>query len=211
MSDMGSTSNMLRIKIFLSVALFFCACSSVTASVSYDDRAIVINGHRRILISGSIHYPRSTPEPKWGHLKDLHKAIKLCEPALVSAYPKVTQPGNNLEVHEFRSKSACAAFLANYNTRSPAKVTFQNMQYDVPPWSISILPDCKNAVFNTARISSQTSQMKMTPVGSGAFSWQSYNEETVSADDSDTMTMQGLRDQIYITRDASDYLWYLTE
>lgn len=37
-------------------------------------------------------------EPKWGHLKDLHKAIKLCEPALVSTYPTVSWPGNNLEV-----------------------------------------------------------------------------------------------------------------
>lgn len=36
--------------------------SSVTASVSYDHKAITINGQRRILISGSIHYPRSTPE-----------------------------------------------------------------------------------------------------------------------------------------------------
>ncbi|KAG6513400.1 hypothetical protein ZIOFF_023724 [Zingiber officinale] len=30
--------------------------------VTYDRKAIVINGQRRILISGSIHYPRSTPE-----------------------------------------------------------------------------------------------------------------------------------------------------
>lgn len=35
---------------------------SVQASVSYDSKAIIINGQRRILISGSIHYPRSTPE-----------------------------------------------------------------------------------------------------------------------------------------------------
>ena len=32
------------------------------ASVTYDHRSIIINGQRRILISGSIHYPRSTPE-----------------------------------------------------------------------------------------------------------------------------------------------------
>jgi len=37
-------------------------------------------------------------EPKWGHLRDLHKAIKLCEPALVSVDPTVTWPGKNLEV-----------------------------------------------------------------------------------------------------------------
>ncbi|KAI8553532.1 hypothetical protein RHMOL_Rhmol05G0023700 [Rhododendron molle] len=150
-------------------------------------------------------------EPKWGHLRDLHKAIKLSEPALVSAYPTVTWPGKNLEVHVFQSKSACAAFLANYDTNSAAKITFQNAQYDLPPWSVSILPDCKNAVFNTARVSSQISQMKMTPVSSGAFSWQSYSDEAVSADDSDTYAANGLLEQINVTRDASDYLWYLTD
>ncbi|XP_058206620.1 beta-galactosidase [Rhododendron vialii] len=149
-------------------------------------------------------------EPKWGHLRDLHKAIKLCEPALVSTYPTVSWPGNNLEVHVFKSKSACAAFLANYDTESSATVTFQNKQYDLPPWSVSILPDCKTEVFNTARINSQSSKMIMEPLRTGAFDWQSYSEETVSADDSDTLTTDGLWEQINVTRDASDYLWYLT-
>ncbi|CAK9144124.1 unnamed protein product [Ilex paraguariensis] len=154
----------------------------------------------------------SLREPKWGHLRDLHKAIKLCEPALVAAYPTVTWLGKNLEAHVFKSKSgACAAFLSNYDPQSSAKVTFQNMQYDLPPWSISILPDCKNVVFNTAKISSQSSLMQMTPLSSGAFSWQSYNEQTPSSDESDTLVMDGLWEQLNVTRDTSDYLWYLTE
>lgn len=37
-------------------------------------------------------------EPKWGHLRDLHRAIKLAESALVSTYPTVTSLGSNLEV-----------------------------------------------------------------------------------------------------------------
>jgi len=37
-------------------------------------------------------------EPKWGHLRALHKAIKQSEPALVSTDPKVTSLGYNLEV-----------------------------------------------------------------------------------------------------------------
>lgn len=136
----------------------------------------------------------------------------------------------------FKSKSgACAAFLANNNQHSFAKVAFGNMHYNLPPWSISILPDCKNTVYNTARVSTRTliflpqqhcealliltefhvkvgaqsSRMKMTPVGRG-FSWQSYNEETSSYDDS-TFTATGLLEQINTTRDASDYLWYMTE
>lgn len=34
----------------------------LSATVTYDHRALVIDGKRRILQSGSIHYPRSTPE-----------------------------------------------------------------------------------------------------------------------------------------------------
>ena len=37
-------------------------------------------------------------QPKWGHLKDLHRAIKLSEPALVSGDPTVTPLGNYQEV-----------------------------------------------------------------------------------------------------------------
>ncbi|KAH0744710.1 hypothetical protein KY290_032703, partial [Solanum tuberosum] len=150
-------------------------------------------------------------EPKYGHLRDLHKAIKLSEPALVSSYAKVTWLGKNQEAHVYSSKSGvCAAFLSNYDPTFSVKVTFQNMQYDLPPWSISILPDCRTAVYNTARISSQSSQMKMTPIG-GGLSWESYTEETPSADDSDTLSTSGLWEQINVTRDSSDYLWYITD
>jgi hypothetical protein len=39
-------------------------------------------------------------EPKWSHLRNLHKAIKQCEPALLSVDPTVTNLGSkNLEVN----------------------------------------------------------------------------------------------------------------
>ena len=46
----------------LAAAAIITVPSPANAAVSYDHRAVVINGQRRILISGSIHYPRSTPE-----------------------------------------------------------------------------------------------------------------------------------------------------
>ncbi|GMJ07349.1 beta galactosidase 1, beta-galactosidase 1 [Hibiscus trionum] len=150
-------------------------------------------------------------EPKWGHLRDLHRAIKLCEPALVSVDPTVTSLGSNQEAHVFSSKSgACAAFLANYDTKYSVNVTFGSAQYELPRWSISILPDCKTAVFNTARLGAQSSEKQMVPV-TAAFSWQSYNEERPSADDQNVTVHDGLWEQIFITRDASDYLWYMTD
>ena len=35
---------------------------------------------------------------KWGHLKDLHKALMLVETALVATDPTITSPAPNIEV-----------------------------------------------------------------------------------------------------------------
>ncbi|RRT73132.1 hypothetical protein GW17_00046169 [Ensete ventricosum] len=48
--------------LILAVATAVVMPPLASASVSYDHKAIVIEGRRRILISGSIHYPRSVPE-----------------------------------------------------------------------------------------------------------------------------------------------------
>jgi len=37
-------------------------------------------------------------QPKWGHLRDVHKAIKLCEPALIATDPSYISLGQNAEV-----------------------------------------------------------------------------------------------------------------
>ncbi|XP_048133870.1 beta-galactosidase-like [Rhodamnia argentea] len=148
-------------------------------------------------------------EPKWSHLRDLHKAIKQSEWALVSADPQVQWLGSNQEAHVFKAGSGCAAFLANYDTKYSVRVKFRNGQYDLPAWSISILPDCKTAVYNTARVGVPISQIKMVPIG--GFSWQSYIEEPVSAFGDGTFTKDGLLEQISLTWDTTDYLWYTTD
>ncbi|XP_027074931.1 beta-galactosidase 3 [Coffea arabica] len=150
-------------------------------------------------------------QPKYGHLKELHRAIKLSERALVSADPTVTSLGNLQQAHVFSSEAGdCAAFLANYDTNSAARVMFNNMHYSLPPWSISILPDCRNVVFNTAKVGVQTSHMEMQPSNSEMFSWETFNEDLTSSDDSLTFTAPGLLEQINVTRDTTDYLWYIT-
>ncbi|KAG2407523.1 Beta-galactosidase protein [Vigna angularis] len=117
---------------------------------------------------------------------------------------------NYYMVHVFKTSGTCAAFLGNYDTKSSATVTFGNGKYDLPPWSISILPDCKTEVFNTARVGAQSSLLKMTAVNT-AFDWQSYNEEPASSNEDDPLTAYALWEQINITRDSTDYLWYMTD
>lgn len=149
-------------------------------------------------------------EPKYGHLKELHRAVKLCEPALVSVDPAVTTLGSMQEAHVFRSPSSCAAFLANYNSNSHANVVFNNEHYSLPPWSISILPDCKTVVFNTATVGVQTSQMQMWADGESSMMWERYDEEVGSLAAAPLLTTTGLLEQLNVTRDSSDYLWYIT-
>ncbi|PQM37425.1 beta-galactosidase 3 [Prunus yedoensis var. nudiflora] len=150
-------------------------------------------------------------QPKYGHLKELHRAIKMCERALVSADPIITSLGNFQQAHVYTSESGdCAAFLSNHDSKSAARVMFNNMHYNLPPWSISILPDCRNVVFNTAKVGVQTSQMEMLPTNIQMLSWESYDEDINSLDDSSTITAPGLLEQINVTRDSTDYLWYIT-
>ncbi|KAF7096810.1 hypothetical protein CFC21_098707 [Triticum aestivum] len=147
-------------------------------------------------------------QPKWGHLRDLHKAIKQAEPALVSGDPTVQRIGNYEKAYVFKSSAgACAAFLSNYHTSAAARVVYNGRRYDLPAWSISILPDCKTAVFNTATVKEPSAPAKMNPAG--GLAWQSYSEDT-NALDSSAFTKDGLVEQLSMTWDKSDYLWYTT-
>ncbi|VFQ93447.1 unnamed protein product [Cuscuta campestris] len=150
-------------------------------------------------------------QPKYGHLKELHRAVKLCEGALVSSDPTVTSLGPFQQAHTYAwASGGCAAFLSNYDTDSSVTVTFNNVKYKLPPWSISILPDCRTVVFNTAQVGAQTSEMGMLPTDAEMSPWEFYSEDVNSIGVSKSFTAYGLLDQINVTRDASDYLWYTT-
>ncbi|GJX35499.1 THO complex subunit 4B-like protein, partial [Tanacetum coccineum] len=79
----------------------------------------------------------------------------------------------------------CAAFIANLDDKTEKTVQFRNVSYTLTAWSVSILPDCKNVVFNTAKVGSQTSIIEM---GEADF------------------TRNGFVDHINTTKDTPDYL-----
>ncbi|XP_024362300.1 beta-galactosidase 9 [Physcomitrium patens] len=171
-------------------------------------------------------------QPKWGHLRDLHAAIKLCEPALtaVDEVPLSTWLGPNVEAHVYSGRGQCAAFLANIDSWKIATVQFKGKAYVLPPWSVSILPDCKNVVFNTAQVGAQTTLTRMTIVrsklegevvmpsnmlrkhapesivGSG-LKWEA-SVEPVGIRGAATLVSNRLLEQLNITKDSTDYLWY---
>ncbi|CAL5416749.1 unnamed protein product [Camellia sinensis] len=182
-------------------------------------------------------------QPKWGHLKDLHYAIKLCEPALVAVdSPQYMKLGPKQEAHLYGTnvhsegqtltlsgnKSTCSAFLANIDDHNAAAVTFFGQVYTLPPWSVSILPDCRNTAFNTAKVGAQTSikttefssllstnvsvlrqlpsQVEVTYISK---TWLTV-KEPIGAWGEDNFTVQGILEHLNVTKDRSDYLWYMT-
>ncbi|XP_058199429.1 beta-galactosidase 6-like isoform X2 [Rhododendron vialii] len=154
-------------------------------------------------------------QPKWGHLRDLHMSIKKCEEYLVIADP-VRQPlGRNLEAHVYyKSSNDCAAFLANYDSSLDANVTFNGNLYFLPAWSVSILPDCRNVIFNTAKVVAQRNLEDATrsfeSVSELSFTRWSWYKEKVGVWGNNSFTASKLLEQINTTKDTSDFLWYTT-
>ncbi|XP_057975220.1 beta-galactosidase 16-like [Malania oleifera] len=148
-------------------------------------------------------------QPLWGHLKELHAAIKLgAEPLLYGTNTTIFL-GQLQTAYVFNANSRkCAAFLLNNDSRD-VTVLFQNNSYDLAPKSISILPDCKNVAFNTAKVSTQHStrsaqpDQKLDSVGQ----WQQYTEAIPDFDNA-SLRANMLLEHMNTTKDSSDYLWY---
>ena len=87
-------------------------------------------------------------QPKWGHLKDLHRAIKLCEPALVSADPVVTSIGNYQQVEfniRFRWEKIYICHLKFVGKQTLFKILYVNLIgscIQIKIWRLCYIP-CK--------------------------------------------------------------------
>lgn len=60
--SMGRKNTRAVILFVILVFAGYCCEIRVSTTVTYDGKALVIDGKRQILQSGSIHYPRTTPE-----------------------------------------------------------------------------------------------------------------------------------------------------
>lgn len=159
--------------------------------------------------------------PKWGHLKELHRSIMLCENALLNGQTKSLSLGPLQEADVYGDSSgACAAFISNMDDKNGKTVVFQNTSYYLPAWSVSVLPDCKNVLFNTAKVGSQTSVVEMIPTdlqpsvtdsskSLKGLQWDVF-QETAGIWGTADFTKNALVDHINTTKDTTDYLWYTT-
>ncbi|KAJ6362325.1 hypothetical protein OIU78_002684 [Salix suchowensis] len=156
-------------------------------------------------------------QPKWGHLKKLHAALKLGEKILTNSTVKTTNYSDGwVELTTFTSNinGERLCFLSNTKMDDVNVDLQQDGNYSVPAWSVSILQDCNQEIYNTAKVNVQTSlivkklQENDTPQ---KLSWEWAREPTKAA-----LLGRGgfkatqLLEQKAATNDQSDYLWYMT-
>ncbi|GLJ18046.1 hypothetical protein SUGI_0318450 [Cryptomeria japonica] len=69
---------------------------------------------------------------------------------MISSDPEYRYLGPGLEAHLYYTDSETySAFIANTDQTKDLATTFNGNTYSLSAWSMSILPDCKNVVFNT--------------------------------------------------------------
>lgn len=124
------------------------------------------NFGRTSAIFTTTHYYNKAPldeyglprDPNWSHLRDLHKALKLCKKPLLWEVSGVQRINKDTEAcfYELEENSTiCVAFLSNNNSRSESIFIWRGQEYYMSPHSINILLDCKTMVFNTQIIVAQ--------------------------------------------------------
>ncbi|KAL1214573.1 Beta-galactosidase 16 [Cardamine amara subsp. amara] len=150
-------------------------------------------------------------QPKWGHLKELHAAVKLCEEPLLSGLQTTISLGKLQTAFMFGKKEdLCAVFLVNQE-KFKSTVQFLNSSYLLSPKSISILPDCKNVAFNTAKVNTQYNTRTREPRQnlSSPHMWEEFTE-TVPSFSETSIRSESLLEHMNTTQDTSDYLWQIT-
>ncbi|EOA38915.1 hypothetical protein CARUB_v10011312mg, partial [Capsella rubella] len=155
-------------------------------------------------------------QPKYGHLKQLHDVLHSMEKTLTHGNITNIDFGNQVSATIYKTEEGSSCFIGNVNETSDARINFQGTSYDVPPWSVSILPDCKTVTYNTAKINTQTSVMVKKPneaedePSTLKWSWRPENVDNVLLKGKGESTMRQLFDQKVVSNDQSDYLWYMT-
>ncbi|KAJ9538809.1 hypothetical protein OSB04_031542 [Centaurea solstitialis] len=153
-------------------------------------------------------------QPKYGHLKELHTILHSMEKLLTHGDASYQDLGNSISVTVYKTgdDDECGCFLSNSNSTSDAIVDFKGASYDLPAWSVSILPDCKNEAYNTAKINTETWVMEIKAnEDEEDLKWEWRPEmidDTVIRGDGQK-TASKLMDQ-KVANDVSDYLWYMT-
>ncbi|KAK6274429.1 hypothetical protein POUND7_004138, partial [Theobroma cacao] len=157
-------------------------------------------------------------QPKWGHLKQLHEALRVGEKFLTNGTSETKDSGDGIQLTTFTDGQTGErfCFLSNTNNNKDVNVDLKDDgMHFVPAWSVSILGACKKEIYNSAKVNTQTSVMVKKQIGdedkSAQFNW-TWTLEPMrdTLEGKGTFSANTLLEQKRASDDLSDYLWYMT-
>ncbi|KAK1309283.1 Beta-galactosidase 15 [Acorus calamus] len=156
-------------------------------------------------------------QPKWGHLKELHEALQSMDQALLYGDVQHTNHGNGVWSSIYSGQDiAPGCLLCNTNNKMDYTLSFNGLNYTLPAWSVSVLPDCMTEAHNTAKIRTQTSVMVAVQNQAEKepdqldWSWRPEIIKNTLHGRGASFSTNQLLEQLSTTLDVSDYLWYMT-
>lgn len=162
-------------------------------------------------------------EPKYTLLQQLHSILHAHQAVLVTNMPPVAQQlaGHpSCESHTYTAGGQCLAFWSNWGEMDACTFTLSDStSLAVPAWSVTITSGahCTDVIFNTKTTAADLSinEKVYKPVkGFTLHSLQTVSEPVPSSQSStkvQTLVADVAQEQLSVTHDSTDYLWYSTK
>jgi len=155
--------------------------------------------------------------PKYSHLQQMHKVLHKYESLIINNNIAETRElATKVEAHIYGDLGSkdCVAFISNWNEKLEMTVTFNGAKYKIPGWSVSILSECKDVVFNSAAITGSIPKkldfvMKNMELLTDSDAKKGWISEKIASAVPPVM-FKTPREQLSMTKDLTDYLWYTT-
>ncbi|KAJ8532098.1 hypothetical protein K7X08_012021 [Anisodus acutangulus] len=148
-------------------------------------------------------------QSKYGHLKELHDVLHSMEKILTGG--NVTNTDTENSVAHFRSLfmhwTGKEVVSSAMQMRPRMQPSHMKVQYNVPVWSVTILPDCTTEVYNTAKVNTQTKKSNDAESEPASLQW-SWRPERIDEAEGVNLLPYELLDQKVVS-DTSDYMWYM--
>eukprot|EP01112_Ceratiomyxa_fruticulosa_P015081 TRINITY_DN4394_c0_g2_i2.p1 TRINITY_DN4394_c0_g2~~TRINITY_DN4394_c0_g2_i2.p1 ORF type:complete len:692 (+),score=132.91 TRINITY_DN4394_c0_g2_i2:110-2185(+) len=146
-------------------------------------------------------------QPKFNHMTSLHKVLISYADVLLAEFPskEIELDNPNTTVRSYGNETL--HFISNNDFTEAYTVTFKGQNFALKPFSVQILDSSLGLVFDTADVSPDIIAPQITPL-SGDFSWKWYVDSIGPSNPSLTVTNKSPIEQLKLTKDTTDYLWY---
>lgn len=166
-------------------------------------------------------------EPKYSLLQQLHEIILDNKDTMLNQMPPTPITfGSSCEVHVYSDETNCLAFLSNWDQNADCVVSINDGKVlidseAVDPWSVTIMKgsgenSCQKleSIYNTkSSVKTVEPENKLTgiPFEEVTFTITSIHGESIPSKDVPTVKSTLPLEQLSVTKDSTDYLWYSTQ